>query len=105
MSRRSPGLPPPCLRISWWGYVLLAIAGYAFLKYSAPDLAAAAGYAAFGGFLALLAPIITIGFLLLAAARLYDRDDRDQVAPPGSGQSRGGRSDEDDADQDLSGRQ
>lgn len=67
-------------------------------------MAAAAGYPEIGGFLTLLAPIITIGLLLLAAARLYDSDVHSQVPPTEPGQPGEGRSDDDDADPDLSGR-
>jgi len=105
MSRRSRGLPPYCIRISWWVYVLMAGASYAFLKYFAPDLAVAAGYPAISGLLPLLGPILTIGFLLLAAARLYDRDGQDQVPSTSPGQATDGRSDEADPGPDLSGKQ
>jgi hypothetical protein len=83
----------------------MAGASYAFLKYFAPDLAVAAGYPAISGLLPLLGPILTIGFLLLAAARLYDRDGQDQVPPTRPGQATDGRSEEADPDRDLSGKQ
>jgi len=71
-------LIPPFLRISWWVSVLLAIASYYCLKYLAPQLqftnrtlqnlaVAAPG----------LAPMAAIVFLLLAAIRLYDTDDKE----------------------------
>ena len=55
MSRRSRGQASLCSRISWWGYVLMAIVGYVLVKHVAPAMAIAAGYAAMSGFLALLA--------------------------------------------------
>lgn len=104
MSGRSRGQASLCSRISWWGYVLMAIAGYVLVKHVAPAMAVAAGYAAMSGFLALLAPIITIGFLLLAAARLYD-DGQDQDHPAGPEQAIQGERNEDDTDPDLPGKQ
>ncbi|MBB5347079.1 hypothetical protein JWG42_06365 [Desulfoprunum benzoelyticum] len=104
MSGSSRGLASLCSRISWWGYVLMAIISYAVVKHVAPGLAVAAGYAAMSGFFALLAPIITIGFLLLAAARLYD-DGQGQVPPPGPEQAMKGEGSEDDAGPNPPGKQ
>jgi len=66
-------------KIPWWANVLLAIIAYCSLKYVAPQLqfssaalqniaAAAPG----------LAPLAAIVFLLLAAFKLYDSDEKDQ---------------------------
>ncbi len=62
-------------RITWWNSLLLAICSYIFFKYTAPtlnlqhpvlqELCKASPT---------FAPIITIGFLLLAAKKLYDGD-------------------------------
>lgn len=86
--------------LPWWLYVLLAGAAYVLLKHVAPEQAAAAGHAALGDLCALLAPIITIGCLLLAAARLYDGDGQDQVPPtgPDHGCDDEGNEDEDEDD-------
>ncbi len=71
-------LIPPFLRISWWVSVLLAIASYCCLKYLAPQLQFTSqtlqnlAIAAPG-----LAPMVAIVFLLLAAIRLYDTDDKE----------------------------
>lgn len=54
----------------WWLSLLLAVITYAGLKY---------GLA--GSPLAKLAPLVAIGFLLLAAKQLYDGDPIQQPSP------------------------
>ncbi len=75
-------------RFPWWGSVILAIITYYGLKYG---LATYLGDTApLVRFARLLAPILTVGFLLLAAKQLYD-DDAEEPPP----------SDEDDAPTDI----
>ena len=68
-------------KIPWWAYILLAILSYYSLTYIAPQLQlpnitlqniarAAPG----------LAPLAAIVFLLLAAVKLYDSDEKDDSA-------------------------
>lgn len=54
----------------WWGSVALAIAAYNGLKYGIPKLMDISSSTA--EFLALLAPLAAMGFLLLAGKQLYD---------------------------------
>lgn len=81
--QKTPQAIPSYLRIPWWMSILLAIISYYCLKYLAPQLqftsktlqnfaAAAPG----------LAPIAAIVFLLLAAFRLYDKDDEKSTEEP-----------------------
>ncbi len=80
VKKNSPSLIPSFLRIPWWASVLLAITSYCCLRYLVPQLQftsqtlqnlaiAAPGFA----------PIAAIVFLLLAAVRLYDADDKKPV--------------------------
>ena len=59
-------------RLPWWGTVLLAILSYYSLKYGAQKILPQDH--GLHGFLPLLAPLIAMGFLLLAAKQLYDDD-------------------------------
>lgn len=65
-------LPPSLAWIPWWLSVIMAIAGYLFLKYLGPQLAISAGLTQLAGFLPQTAPLVAIAFLLVAAKQLYD---------------------------------
>ncbi len=57
-------------RFPWWGSVLLSIAAYYGLKYGIPKFADLSSSTS--EFLALLAPLTAMGFLLLAGKQLYN---------------------------------
>lgn len=59
-------------RFPWWVSVLMAIIGYLGLKYGSGYLLAP-GHR-LSGLLPQFAPVVAMGFLLLAAKQLYDND-------------------------------
>ncbi|PIE68550.1 MAG: hypothetical protein CSA21_06785 [Deltaproteobacteria bacterium] len=65
-------------KIAWWQSVIAATLAYYSLKYWLPDLFDATEQTR--DFLALIAPISTMGLLLLAAKQLYDTDQKQQKA-------------------------
>lgn len=58
-------------RFPWWGSVIVAIGCYYLFKYGLADLY---GTGETADFFKLLAPLVAMGFLLLAAKQLYDTD-------------------------------
>ena len=87
-----PQIIPSYLRIPWWMSILLAIISYYCLKYLAPQLQFTSktlqnfAVAAPG-----LAPIAAVVFLLLAAFRLYDKDEEESTEEPDEQNSNTGK--------------
>lgn len=70
-------------RFPWWGSIILAILGYTGLKYGVPKLITEdSALAPLVGLVPLLAPLLAIGFLLLAGKQLYDSDGEQHSAEP-----------------------
>ena len=76
-SPRSPGGLP------WWLYIVLAIGSYCLLKYVVPGIHMTnPAFQKFFQAAPILAPPVTILFLLLGAKRLYDVDHGEQESDP-----------------------
>jgi len=76
MNRPGKRLSPALAWIPWWLSVTMAIASYLVLKHLAPNLADVSPiFVPLATMLPKMAPLAAIGFLLLAAVLLYDRDE------------------------------